>query len=282
MTVSVARLTHARVPAIRRFLERRVETSLFLLASLDRYGLRATEMPTSGDYYEVTAGKDVVAVFAFTRRGHLLVQTEERLELVPAIVARCQEDRLDVTGVVGEWTASDAIRDALSRAGTLTPTYVSKNLVCHRDMHYEDYRRPLDHVRRLRAGDFEEWYRLYTAFLVDQGAETPPNRDDLRGHFERRSAAGWWWGGFDGSRLAGIVAVDEVYHTTCQIGGLYVSPEVRRRGLARALMAGLQRDCLADAPGCRMVLFVRTSNHLAQAFYDTLRFQRAGHFALIW
>jgi ribosomal protein S18 acetylase RimI-like enzyme len=270
------------VPAARGFLEARVETSLFLLASLDRYGPRVTEIPTSGDYYEVTIASQIAAVFAFTRKGHLLVQTGGRRDLVPAIVARCQADGLAVTGVVAEWTAAEAIHAALSATGALAPTYVSKNLVCHRQMHHDDYRQALDHVRRLRAGDFDEWFRLYAAFLSDQGAETLPSRADLRGPFERRSAAGWWWGAFDGPRLAGIVAVDEVYRTTCQIGGLYVSPEARRRGLARALMAGLQRDCLEDAPGCRMVLFVRTANRLAQTFYDGLGFQRAGHFALIW
>jgi predicted GNAT family acetyltransferase len=271
------------VPAATRFLEPRIETSLFLLASLDRYGPRAaTEIPTSGDYYELTIAGQIAAVFALTRRGHLLAQTGGRRDLVPAIVERCERDGLVVTGVVAEWNAADAVHAALRASKGFSPTYVSKNLVCHRQMHHEDYRPALDHVRRLRAGDFDDWFRLYAAFLADQGSETPPSREDLRGHFERRSGAGWWWGAFEGPRLVGIVAVDEVFRTTCQIGGLYVSPEVRRRGLARALMAGLQRDCLADAPGCRMVLFVRTVNPLAQAFYDTLRFEHAGHFALIW
>jgi ribosomal protein S18 acetylase RimI-like enzyme len=269
------------VQAAVRFLEARLETSLFLLASLDRYGPTAGDIPTSADYYELTAEGGVVAVFAVTRRGHLLVQTGGRRDLVSAILRTCEQDGRKITGVVAEWNAAEAVHAALSATGAFTPGYVSKNVVCHREMRHDDTRESIDHVRRLRAADFEGWFILYEALMRDQGA-APPRRDALRDHFERRSAAGWWWGAFDGRRMTGIVAVDEVYREGCQIGGLYVDPASRRRGIATALMAGLQRDCLVDAHAGRMVLFVRTDNLRAQAFYDGLGFARAGHFGMIW
>jgi ribosomal protein S18 acetylase RimI-like enzyme len=283
MNLKVTRLVDARVPAARAFLEARLETSLFLLASLDRYGPDATEIPTSGNYYELSAADRIEAVFAITRRGHLLAQTGGRRDLVPTILETCRSKGLTVTGVVAEWNAAEAIHAELTAAGSFAPSYVSRNLVCHREMHHDDdeLNAPVL-VRRLRPGDFDDWFAMYDAFLRDQGSVTPPKRDDLQTHFERRSAAGWWWGAFDGPRLVGIVAVDEEYRTACQIGGLYVDPHDRRRGIARALMAGLQRDCLADAPACRMVLFVRSDNRSAQVFYAGLGFEGAGHFGLIW
>ena len=281
MSFTVTRLSRSRVPAAKSFLESRLETSLFLLASLDRYGPDATEMPTSADYYEVTAAGDVAAVFAVTRRGHLLAQTGGRRNPVPVILQTCQTKGLKITGVVAEWNAAEALLSALRSASGFAPAYVSKNLVCHREMRHDESKHPLDHVRRLRAGDFDEWFTLYEALMRDQGA-TPPKREHLQDHFERRSAAGWWWGAFDRRQLTGIVAVDEVYRDGCQIGGLYVRPDDRRRGIAAALMAGLQRDCLLDAPSGRMVLFVRSDNVSAQRFYQKLDFESGGYFGLIW
>jgi len=281
MSFKVVRLTRAREPAAKRFLEARLETSLFLLASLDRYGPDPTEIPTSATYYEVTASSETVAVFAVTRRGHLLAQVAGRTEIVPAILQTCRDAGVTVTGVVAEWETAEAARTALAATTGFAPAYVSKNLICHREMRYDDSNQSLDRVRRLRPGDFNNWFTLYDALIRDQGA-TPPNREDLRNHFERRSGAGWWWGAFDDQHLLGIVAVDEVYREGCQIGGLYVRPEDRRRGVATALMAGLQRDCLLDAPDGRMVLFVRSDNLRAQRFYLGLGFKSAGYFGLIW
>ncbi len=281
MTFTVTRLSRSRVQAAKSFLEARLETSLFLLASLDRYGPDATDIPTSADYYEVTEGTDLAAVFAITRRGHLLAQTGGRRDPVSAILRCCADKGLKVTGVVAEWNAAEALLAALRASSGFTPAYVSRNLVCHREMRHDESKHPLDHVRRLRAADFDEWFTLYEALMRDQGA-TPPKREHLQDHFERRSGAGWWWGAFDRRQLTGIVAVDEVYRNGCQIGGLYVRPEERRRGIAAALMAGLQRDCLLDAPSCRMVLFVRSDNLQAQRFYQNLGFESGGYFGLIW
>jgi ribosomal protein S18 acetylase RimI-like enzyme len=281
MTLKVTRLARSRVPAAAAFLEARLETSLFLLASLDRYGPDATEIPTSGNYYEVSADHQVVAVFAVTRRGHLLAQTCGRRDVVPDILEACRRHEVKITGIVAEWTAAEALLEALGEGAGFAPAYVSRNVVCHREMRHDDSEH-IDDVRRLRSSDFDQWFTLYDALMRDQGA-TPPRRQDLQTHFERRSAAGWWWGAFDRGTLTGIVAVDEVYRTGLQIGGLYVRPEDRRRGFATALMAGLQRDCLLDTHAVgRMVLFVRSDNLRAQRFYDGLGFQRAGHFALIW
>ena len=282
MTPKVIRLARSRVPAATSFLEARLETSLFLLASLDRYGPDATQIPTSGNYYELTVAREVVGVFAVTRGGHLLAQIGGRGDLVPAILQACDAHEARIAGIVAEWNAAEALHRTLSATRGFAPTYVSRNVVCHREMRHDESRHPVDHVRRLRSADFDQWFGLYEALMRDQGA-TPPARDALRTHFERRSGAGWWWGAFDRGQLTGIVSVDEVYRNGCQIGGLYVRPADRRRGIASALMAGLQRDCLLDTHAAgRMVLFVRSDNLRAQRFYDELGFERAGHFALIW
>ena len=131
-----------------------------LLASLDRYGPDPTEIPTSATYYEVTASSETVAVFAVTRRGHLLAQVAGRTEIVPAILQTCRDAGVTVTGVVAEWETAEAARTALAATTGFAPAYVSKNLICHREMRYDDSNQSLDRVRRLRPGDFNNWFTL--------------------------------------------------------------------------------------------------------------------------
>jgi ribosomal protein S18 acetylase RimI-like enzyme len=282
MATSAARLTDARVQGAIRFLEPHLDTSIFLLASLGRYGPHVTDIANSGDYYEVTVDNQIAAVFACTRRGHLLAQTGGRRDLASEIARTCQTDGFKVTGVIAEWDAAESLHQELSAIGAFAPSYLAKNLVLRRQMRHDDFRHSLDHVRRLQPSESDAWIGLYETFLSDQGSAAPPNRDALRGNFERRSGTGFWWGAFDGPLLVGIVAVDEVYRNVSQVGGLYVRPEARRRGIGTALMAGLQRDCLADTRLDRMVLFVRSDNLLGHAFYEAQQFEGVGHFGLIW
>lgn len=52
------------------------ETSLFLLSNLKTYGVKLTEDTYSADFKYLIKNGQVVAVFALTKRGSLIVQTD--------------------------------------------------------------------------------------------------------------------------------------------------------------------------------------------------------------
>jgi ribosomal-protein-alanine N-acetyltransferase len=62
---------------------------------------------------------------------------------------------------------------------------------------------------------------------------------------------------------------DKVWH----LMNVAVTPEMRRRGVAAALIGGMFER---SGPGARFTLEVRESNEAAIAMYESLGFQRAG------
>jgi ribosomal-protein-alanine N-acetyltransferase len=77
----------------------------------------------------------------------------------------------------------------------------------------------------------------------------------------------------DGDTLAGYLVCSryaEVWH----LMNIAVTPEQRRRGIARRLLERLLDEA---GPNARYTLEVRTSNHGAIAMYEKLGFRRAGH-----
>jgi [ribosomal protein S18]-alanine N-acetyltransferase len=77
----------------------------------------------------------------------------------------------------------------------------------------------------------------------------------------------------DGDRLTGYLVCSR-YADVWHLMNIAVTPEQRRRGIARRLLEQLLEDA---GPNARYTLEVRTSNHGAIAMYEQLGFRRAGH-----
>ncbi len=78
------------------------------------------------------------------------------------------------------------------------------------------------------------------------------------------------WGAFDGSRLVGVARTSVRLDRIWIIGGVYVSPEARRKGHGRALMRAA--ISAAASAGATPALYVRESNAAARALYRSLDF----------
>jgi ribosomal protein S18 acetylase RimI-like enzyme len=79
------------------------------------------------------------------------------------------------------------------------------------------------------------------------------------------------WGAFDGGELLGIARAQVRLPTLWVLGGVYVAPEARHRGLGLGLTAaGIHA---AHAARARVGLWVRENNYEARDLYDALGFR---------
>jgi predicted GNAT family acetyltransferase len=274
-------LTESNLPAAVAFLERYVETSIFLLAGLRRYGPRLGPHQNSGHYRLIEDGGSVVAVYCPTRRGHLLVQTGGRRDLAEDILRVAAADTHGVRGVAAEWRAAESIWQALTslpESPRPSDAYRARHVVYRLDLS-----RPADAgapvgVRPLTRDDFDRWDELNMALLGERNAGALASSVERRREgFVHRVDAGHAWGAFEGQLLVSIAVLDEHDGPAAQIGGLYTRADWRGRGFGRLTMEAVLRD--AAALGFRTVcLFTEEDNVAARALYESLGFTRAGEF----
>jgi len=131
-------------------------------------------------------------------------------------------------------------------------------------------------VRPLTRDDAEEWRRLWTAYLSFYDAGV--TEEVYRVYFERLLGDdphdySCFLAEVDG-RIAGLVHF--VFHRhgwriedVCYLQDLYADPEVRGRGVGRALIEAVYAE--ADRRGCPQVYWTtQAGNHEARKLYDRI------------
>src|SRR3954466_13144366 len=99
-------VSEADLPAVKAFLERVPETSLFLLSNIRAFGTRLSESMYSGNLKGVKQGGELAAVFCLTRGGSLVAQAAGRCDLAAEIVSAGRKEKIPIRGVLGEWDVS--------------------------------------------------------------------------------------------------------------------------------------------------------------------------------
>jgi uncharacterized protein len=66
-----------------------------------------------------------------------------------------------------------------------------------------------------------------------------------------------------------------------QVGGVYTPPEHRRRGAARAVVAGMLRGARDEEGVGRAILFTGDDNVAAQTAYRAIGFTAVGEYGLV-
>jgi len=75
-----------------------------------------------------------------------------------------------------------------------------------------------------------------------------------------------------GGRLVGKINVNAVSFTRYQVGGVYVDPDYRRRGIAKKMAAEFIASLTGEGKG--VTLFVRKTNDAARRLYSGLGFKK--------
>jgi ribosomal protein S18 acetylase RimI-like enzyme len=274
-------VTPAREAGVRTFLQAHLSTSVFLLYCLERFGPALGDHRDSGNFRCVLEGDRVVAVACSTRRGHLLVQTGGRDDLGTQLWQAFDGDPVRIDGVVGEWTAAQSVWPlARDRRGFL-PIYEIRHVTYEMQLDAgmtATRRRP--EVRILEPDDFDVWYPLFHALELQEGVQIQGNREQVRAGFG--NAAQRWWGAFEGPELAAVACLDVSAAGAGHVGGIYVDPNRRRKGLARTILEAIVVDSQATLNLSVLVLLTREDNLSARRLYEGMGFVATGtHFGFL-
>ena len=282
--VMITDVSEADLPAVKAFLERVPETSLFLLSNIRAFGTRLSESMYSGNLKGVKQGGELAAVFCLTRGGSLLAQAAGRCDLAAEIVSASRKEKIPIRGVLGEWDVSRAIWDVLRADGSVKETVASREVMYRLKVDRARLDGPLAPltVRMMGPADHDQWEQLSGDFLKEVGLPALGERDQRMAAFIRSAGLGHWWGGFEGDRLVSIIGVIALHESTAQIGGVFTPRELRRRGYSRAVLAQLLKDAREIHHLDRIFLFTGEENTAARTLYESIGFERFGHFRLFF
>ncbi len=283
-------VTAADLEPVRAFLEANLDSSLFLLSNLAMCGPRRGDHPNSGNFRFIAEEGRIVAVFSLTLRGNLLVQAAGRVDLAEEILGACDDEPIEVTGIVGEWLTAQVLWNLLCADSGFEPSHSTKDLLFSRPLTDADVvASPVGgtddtpderRVRTLNPDDFEQWEPLNTAYLAELNLPWQATLQERKDDFESRARARRWWGAFDSGRLVAIAGLNAVYGRLGQVGGVYSLLDGRRKRLGHAVMRALISDSRSHHHFERLVLFTGEDNVAARRLYKSLGFQVGGAFGL--
>ena len=280
--IEIREVTDADIAAVNSFLESHLETSLLLLNNLRTYGPRLTKAVYSGNFRAIEEDGRMVGVFTMTRGGTMLAQTGGRTDFSPQSLDISRTDNIPIRGVIGEWQCAASIWEFLRSETGWTPTLESREVLYRLPLAKAMAPRVADEVRRLAAGDFDQWYRLNDKYLVEVGVPGSGTTEQRRNHFVAQAAAGHWWGKFDSGRVVSIAGLNAVYGSVGQVGGVYTRPRSRQQGHGRDVMDFLATDCANRHGIDRLILFTPETNAAARRLYESMGFSPAGQFGLFF
>lgn len=269
--------------SVRYFLERHVETSMFLLANLDAHGIELGDAANSGNFKLVEQAGEIQAVFCLARRGNLLLQTGGRTDLAEAVLAACADEPIRIQGIVGEWRAAQSVWKLVCADPEFCVDYESRERL---------YRFVLGGPLSAPAGRFEvvrlapehaaQWEPLNLAYLQEEGLPIQGTRETRIKSFQAGSERGHWWGALRDDLLVSIAGLNAVHRELGQVGGVYTRPDLRGRGFAGAVINRMLADCRSELGLSTLILFTGERNAPARRVYERAGFEQCGEFALLF
>ncbi|AGP36348.1 GNAT family N-acetyltransferase [Sorangium cellulosum] len=269
--------------ALEAFLVQHADSSMFLRSNVRAAGLADRGGPYEATYVAAFEQDRIVAVAAHCWNGLVLVQAPVHTEAVAraAVERSGRAKRLGVSGPYGQVArARDALglpehgaaRDAretlfaLDLSALRVPaSLASGEVLCRRS-------EPADVDRLAR------WRAAYSAELF--GWSPGPALDaSSREQVARQHEDGDAYVLVAGERPVSCTFFNARLPDIVQVGGVWTPPELRRRGYARAAVAG---SLLAarDGGAARAILFTGAENRAAIAAYASLGFTPVGDYGL--
>jgi uncharacterized protein len=272
-------------PRLFAFLERYVDTSLFLFSNVERAGLLDRGQPLQATYVAAhDATGEITAVAGHAWNGNVMLQGDGGLE---AAAGRAVElSGRAVRGLIGPWPLVLRARAALGLERT-SATHDGQELL---------FSLSLDALRLpsllqqpavvVRAPSEAETLRIVTGWRVDYLVETlgskrsPELETAALEHMQGTRKDGLLWVLARGDELVAMTTFNASARGIAQVGGVYTPPSLRSRGYARAAVAGsLQRA--QESGTVRSILFTAEHNQAARRCYTSLGYEVIGDFGLV-
>lgn len=281
--MKISEVSDENIAEVQKFLDEHSETALFLASNLLTYGPRLRDAMNSGNFKCIRSDNEILGVFCLSRRGNLLAETGGRTDFARPILDTCEVESIPIQGVIGEWYLSAAIWNLMKDSKGFMEHYNTKEIL------YRLYLSPghnieidQSNVRQLISSDFEQWIKLNTAFMDEEGMPVQGTIEQRRINFKENTQAGRWWGYFHNGQLIATVALNAVYKQIGQVGGVYTDPRWRRQGLSRAIMNVMIKDCMQIHKFQKLILFTGEKNKAARSLYESLGFVEIGSFGLFF
>lgn len=263
------------------FLARHEESAQFLINNLREHGVSLGVHRNSGNFKALRLGGEICSVFYLARRGNLYVQSS--CSEPEIILDACATEPVRLKGFVGDWgSVEPAYRLFKERNPSFVASYESKEILYSKRLYAGDPGMMRDaRVRLLSATDFPRWIELRRAFLLELGLPNDGSDQEMRSDFEHGVASGCWWGLFEGEELCATTALNSTGEAIGQVGGVFTLKQFRQRGLAKALMIHMLRDCRDTHGHTKSILFTGETDYPAQKLYESIGYRRIGYFALV-
>jgi GNAT superfamily N-acetyltransferase len=283
MNITVEAVAPYNLTEAKDYLKSREETSQFLINNLLTFGYTLTDHPNSGNYKLIREGGAVKGVFCLFRRGNLIAQTEKNF--CELILGACKEESVALKGFIGGWETMGPIWERVHEANpTFVPTYNSKEILYRYMLAKDDPK--LVHgtlVRAVTEHDFEHWYEMSKLYYTELGLPLQEigDKEHERKEFALRARGNIYWGMFHGNKLISRAALNSKTDGVGQVGAVFTLPEFRKKGLSKRTMFHMLKDCRDLHGHKKSILFTGQVDHPAQALYESMGYERIGHFALI-
>jgi predicted GNAT family acetyltransferase len=256
--------------ALEAFLARYPATSMFLRGNLEAHGLDARNSPNATTYFLYPAEGAVRAVLGLTQTGMALCQLGDAPEALSSFVSALSGQRL--VGLSGDATQIARLIEAMGLAGADYRMNHVEPL-----FHLDLARLPRDdeRIRPPVAEDqpfIEGWLRTY---LIETGLglDGPAIEDRAA----RAVSAGLIRLLLEDGQPVAMAAINARAANAVQVGGVFVPPEARNRGLGRratrAVLAEARAASATDA-------FLFSNNEAASRAYRSIGFTQVGEYRI--
>jgi len=259
------------------------DTSFFLLSNLNTYGPKLGEETYSADFKCLVKNKKVVAVFALTKIGNLLLQTDHLQDYSSLIVNECLKDSLQLKGVVADWGLAKPVWDYVKeQLFQLKETAYQKDILFKILLNDLPVQKSTFDICYLKADDYEAWNLLNNHFLHERGLYQAEDENLKHRRFIQDTEAKYLMGLFMHGKIISMAAYTAYVNKTGVIGGVYTLPEKRRQGYSQALIYQLLLDGKINKKMDKVILFTGEDNIPAVKLYEGLGFERIGYFGLLF
>lgn len=254
--------------ALEAFLARFPATSMFLRGNLEAHGLGASNSPNATVYYLYSADGSIQAVLGMTRSGMVLCQLADAPDSLAALVPALSGQQ--IVGLSGDAAQIGWLIEALR----LGPADFRMNHV--EPLFHLDLARLPEGDENLRTPVVDDqpligaWFRTY---LVETGLGLDgPSVEDRAA---RAVAGGLIRFLEEDGRPVAMAAINARAGKSVQIGGVFVPPEARNRGLGRrvtrAVLSEARESGATDA-------FLFSNNDAASRAYRSIGFGQIGYY----
>jgi GNAT superfamily N-acetyltransferase len=278
------RLRAGDEPLLFDFLDRHVDTSLFLISNAEHAGLEDHGKPLQGTYVAHFDDGALTAVACHCWNGNLLLQGERGLE--EAVLGAVDRSGRPIKGLMGSVSLVTRAREALGLTAAPARLEESERLLTLdlaalrvppllSEPHIE-FRVPTAAEIAGPLAAYREVYLVETLHMQ----RTPDLLATARAQVENWHRAKSLWVLADSGTVVSMTAFSANARGVVLVGGVYTPPELRGKGYARAAVAGSLLHA-RDHGSRRSVLFTPESNVPAQKTYRALGYEDVGDWGLV-